>query len=518
MASVISFFDRGWQARPDALAYVMADRTWRYDDVYRTSCRVAHALLADPAQPRHVAVLAGNDPAAWECILGVWRAGRTWVPLNIANAAPDLSAAVDAFDVDVVLYHSSVRALAASIAPGVSRQVRWVCLDGEAAGLGIARSEWLAGVPERPPEASYDPNDVVAILPTGGTTGRPKGVMHTHRSLGVAFLQLMLAFSYETGAPVVNLAAAPMTHAAGLLTLPCLARGGTVVVLARPDVTDVLDAVERHAVTELFLPPTVIYRVLDSPELVGRDLSGLRYLLYGAAPIALGRLREAVERLGPVLMGGYGQMEAPMSISFLTPPEHVRDGAVAPDPVLASCGRPSPLVQVEVRDGDGRRLPPGGTGEICVRGDLVMKGYYRRPDLTAGTVVDGWLRTGDLGHVDQQGRLHITDRMSDVIITGGSNVYPNDVEQVLAGHPSVQECAVVGVPDEQWGERVVAYVQAAAGSPFDESELLAWCRERLGGVRAPKRISVLPALPRTPAGKIRKTELRRVPLAAGDEL
>lgn len=509
MVSIVSFFDRGWQAVPDGPAYVMGDRTWRYDEVRRASCRIANALLTDAAEPRHVAVLTENDPAAWGCILGVWRAGRTWVPLSVGNPPSDSSLAVEAFDVDVVFYQSRVRDLAASIAAGVSRQVQWVCLDGDAAGLGVAMAAWLRGAPDGPPTAPWDPDDVVAIIPTGGTTGRPKGVMHTHRSLGVAFAQLMLAFSYEAGAPVVNLAAAPMTHAAGLLTVPCLARGGTVVVLARPDVPDLLDAIERHAVTELFLPPTVVYRLLDHPGLAGRDLSSLRYLLYGAAPIAIGRLRDAVERLGPVLMGGYGQMEAPMSISFLTPPEHVSDGTVAPDSVLASCGRPSPLVQVEIRGDDDQGLPPGRTGEICVRGDLIMKGYYQRPDLTANAVVDGWLRTGDLGRVDQQGYLHISDRKKDLIITGGSNVYPNDVEQVLSGHPSVQECAVVGVPDELWGERVVAFVQLTPGSSFDEPELVAWCKERLGGVRAPKQISVLSTLPRTHAGKIRKTELRR---------
>lgn len=510
---IVSLFDRGWQRDPYAVAYRKGERNWTYDEVRRTSCRLANAFLVRP-QLSHVGVLANNDPAAWEIILGAWRAGRTWVPMNPAYPAADTAAAIDAFDVDVVFFHAALLDIVIDTAPVVGRAVVWVCIDCDDTPYpGI--HDWVGNAADEPPNVSWDPDDVVAIMPTGGTTGRPKGVMNTHRTLSVATTHLMLAFAYTADEPIVNVAAAPMTHAAGLLTLPCLARGGTVVVLDSAETDGVLSALVEHEATEIFLPPTSIYRLLAHPDLDVADLGGLRYLLYGAAPMAVPRLREAVERLGPVLIGGYGQMEAPMAISFLTPAEHMVGGLVADDDRLSSCGRPSPLVQVEIRDDEGRMVPPGSPGEICVRGDLVMKGYYRQSDLTDHTVIDGWLHTGDIGLLDRGGYLHITDRKKDMIITGGSNVYPSDVERVLAAHPSVQECAVVGIPDDDWGERVVAFVELRPGANDSPHDLLCWGRTRLGGLRAPKQIHVVSALPRTAVGKVAKAALRHAEPGVG---
>lgn len=208
------------------------------------------------------------------------------------------------------------------------------------------------------------------------------------------------------------------------------------------------------------------------------------------------------------MTGGYGQTEAPASISYLTPAEHFVDGQLASDARLASVGRPNPLVRVEIVGERGELLKQGETGEICVRGDLVMKGYYRAPDKTAETIVDGWLHTGDIGHLDRDGYLHITDRKKDMIISGGFNVYPSEIEQVIWAHPAVQDCAVIGVPDDKWGEAVKAVVELNAGQQVSAEELVALCKEKLGSVKAPKSVDFVAALPRSTAGKVLKKDLR----------
>jgi len=291
--------------------------------------------------------------------------------------------------------------------------------------------------------------------------------------------------------------------------VPCTARGGTVVGVTKPDPALLLRAIPKHKVTELFLPPTVIYRLLDVPDLGKKvDFSSLKYLMYGAAPMSVEKLKQAIEVIGPVMMGGYGQTEAPASIAYLPPDAHFVEGKLASDERLSSVGRPNPLVRVEIMNDANEILGPGETGEICVRGDLVMKGYYKQPDKTAETIVDGWLHTGDIGHLDADGYLHITDRKKDMIISGGFNVYPSEVEQVIWSHPAVQDCAVIGVPDDKWGEAVKAVVELNAGQSVSADELIALCKDKLGSVKAPKTVEFVDTLPRSPVGKVLKKDLR----------
>jgi acyl-CoA synthetase (AMP-forming)/AMP-acid ligase II len=282
-----------------------------------------------------------------------------------------------------------------------------------------------------------------------------------------------------------------------------------VVVVTKPDPALLLGAIPKYRVTELFLPPTVIYRLLEIPDLGKKvDFSSLKYFMYGAAPMSVEKLKQAIQVIGPVMMGGYGQTEAPASIAYLPPDAHFEGGRLASDERLSSVGRPNPLIRVEIMDDTNEILPPGGTGEICVRGDLVMKGYYKAPDKTAETIVDGWLHTGDIGHLDAEGCLHITDRKKDMIISGGFNVYPSEVEQVIWSHPAVQDCAVIGVPDEKWGEAVKAVVELNAGQTATAEELIALCKEKLGSVKAPKSVDFVATLPRSPVGKVLKKDLR----------
>jgi acyl-CoA synthetase (AMP-forming)/AMP-acid ligase II len=231
-------------------------------------------------------------------------------------------------------------------------------------------------------------------------------------------------------------------------------------------------------------------------------------MLYGAAPMSTSKLIEAIEVFGPVMTEIYGQMEAPCAISFMRPEEHFQAGALASKTRLASCGRPYPLIALEIRGHGGASLAPGESGEICLRGDLVMKGYYRAPERTSEAIVDGWLHTGDIGHVDDEGYLYITDRKKDMIVSGGLNIYPSDIEQVIWRHPAVQDCAVIGVPHDDWGEAVKAVVELNPGAQVTEEELIQLCKEQLGRVQAPKSIDFVTSLPRSPNGKVLKKDVR----------
>lgn len=506
--AIIDFFDRGWDMDGKAVAYIQGERSFTFDEVGELSCRISNTLLA-LGLPKETkgAVWSGNDVMAWACTLGLWRANMAWIPVNPRNAADDNGFILDAFDCEVLFFQRAYSDAIAALRPTLPKVQHWVCIDADlpdAPGL----KAWCGSQPATKPALVAGLDDVFIIMPTGGTTGAPKGVMNTHRAAQTTFVHFMLTCTYRDGTRPVNLAAAPMTHTAGLLSLPCTAQGGTVVVLPRPDPMLLVQAIGQHCVTEFFLPPTVIYALLEAPGIEKVDFSSVRYLLYGAAPMSVEKLKKAIALWGPVLTESYGQSEAMGSIATLRADEHMAGGQLASDERLASVGRPNPLVRVEIMDDAGNILPRGQTGEICVRGDLIMKGYYKAPDKTAEAIVDGWLHTGDIGHIDAHGYLHLTDRKKDMIITGGFNVYPAMVEQVIWSHPAVQDCAVIGVPDPKWGEAVKAVVELNPGQSVTADEIIALCKAQLGSVMAPKSIDFVPSLPRSPVGKVLKKDLR----------
>ncbi len=506
--AITDYFDRGVLLNREGTAYEMDGQRWSFGEAYGITCQVAHALLS-LGLPRQTqaAVLSGNHPLSWMCVLGLWRAGLVWVPANPRSSVVDQQALLDAFDVEVLFFQQAFWPAVQTLHDQCPRLRHLICTDGSVPGC-LSLPAWIASQPSSPPAALCEPDDLAAIMPTGGTTGIPKGVMLTHRNLGVSMATSIYNNAYAPGQAIVNLAAAPMTHTAGYLTLPASARGGKVVVVTKPDPVGLLDAIEQYRVTEFFLPPTVIYRLLETPGIRERDFSSLRYFMYGAAPMSVAKLRQAIEVFGPVMLQGYGQTEAPGGISAMRPGEHFVNGQVAPDERLSACGLPSPFNAIAILDDHHKPLPAGASGEICVRGDIVMKGYYKQPDKTAETLIDGWLHTGDVGHLDAEGFLHITDRRRDVIISGGFNVYPSEVEQVLMTHPDVMDCAVVGVPDAHWGEAVKAVVELKPGATVDAPTLIALCRERLGGVKTPKSVDFMPQLPRSPVGKVLKKDIR----------
>ncbi|HFQ93282.1 MAG TPA: AMP-dependent acyl-CoA synthetase, partial [Anaerolineae bacterium] len=281
------------------------------------------------------------------------------------------------------------------------------------------------------------------------------------------------------------------------------------VIMPKPHLGKFLAHIETYRVTTTFLPPTVIYMLLERPEAQTTDYSSLKYFWYGAAPISAAKLKQAIETFGPVMIQFFGQSEAPMLISCLSPREHFNEDGNYAEERLRSCGRPTPLVKAAIMDDAGNILPTGERGEIVVRSSLVMLGYYKNKPATTEAMAHDWLHTGDVGYMDEAGYLYLVDRKKDLIITGGFNVFSAEVEQVVLQHESVQDCAVVGLPHEKWGEMVVAVVQLRDGYNLDEAALIAFCKERIGSVKAPKKIVRMDNLPRSAVGKVLKREIRR---------
>jgi fatty-acyl-CoA synthase len=492
-----AYLDKGASLGSDAPCLVADEVTLTYGEVVEHSHRVAAALArAGVRAGDKVAVLSGNDPVAFATVFGIARRGAVWVPINPRNAAAENRELLELFDCVALFHAPAFDDLVARIAPEVPQLHTVVPLAELVA--------WLAdGGPEYDPTP---PDDTVMIVGTGGTTGRPKGVELGDRTLETMTAIVLMSYPFS-GRPVY-LAMAPLTHAAGVLCFPVMALGGRIVVMPAPDAGAFLANIERHRVTHTFLPPTVIYQLLGHPDLAGTDLSSLQCFWYGAAPMSPTRLTEALTAIGPVMAQLFGQSEAPMMVSTLSPADHFRpDGTIAEER-LTSAGRPTPLVTVAIMDDKGTLLPTGERGEIVVRGSLVMKGYYRNPEATAEASKFGWHHTGDIGYLDEEGFLFIVDRAKDMIITGGFNVYSAEVEQVLMSHPDVRDCGVVGVPDDKWGERVVAVVQLHPDSTADEAELITAVKVRIGSVKAPKQVLIWPDLPRSTVGKVLKTAIK----------
>ena len=347
-----------------------------------------------------------------------------------------------------------------------------------------------------------DAEHIVRVAYTGGTTGRSKGVMLSNRALATNVVLDLAAKDWP--AEVRYVCAAPISHGAGSMVTPTLVQGGCVTLLRGFDAGRFVEAIKRYGCNVTWLVPTMLYALLDSGRAQEVDWSRFHNLVYSAAPTSPARLRQALDTFGPILTQSYGQTESPNAIFILGRQDHVG----LSDAQLAAAGRPYPLVRVSLRDEDGREVADGERGEICVRGPLLMSGYLNRPDETAAAFAGGWLHTGDIAYKDADGLYYIVDRKKDMVISGGFNVYPKEVEDVIAAHPAVAAAAVIGVPDPKWGEAVMAYVQLRPGATLEPEAVSALVREAKGAVAAPKRVAFVPALPLTALGKVDKKALR----------
>ncbi len=350
--------------------------------------------------------------------------------------------------------------------------------------------------------ATLAPDHIVSITYTGGTTGNPKGVVGTAQAMNT-MTQIQLA-EWEWPENPRFLMCTPLSHAGAAFFVPTVIKGGCLYVLAKFDPAEVLRVIEEQKITATMLVPSMLYALMDHPDSHTRDLSSLETVYYGAAAINPTRLAEAIERFGPIFAQYYGQSEAPMAITYLAKNDHTPER-------LASCGRPAALLRTALLDADGKPAPVGEPGEICVAGPLLAAGYWNLPEATAETFRDGWLHTGDVAREDQDGFWYIVDRTKDMIVTGGFNVFPREVEDVVATHPAVAQVAVIGTPDEKWGEAVTALVVLREGhelTPEVIEEITNSVKEKKGSVQAPKQVLAVDAIPLTGLGKPDKKALR----------
>ena len=496
----IHFFDRAARLWPDHVAVECGGEVVTYSDLHDRVQALAAGLQAiDPEFGSRVGICCYNTVEHLVAWLAVLAAGKVWVPLQPMNAQEELLRSVEFTRASIVI----VQPETAQKLSGA--QARFVMADARSDKTDTTAALCRTHAGQAPKAGNLPLSATQAIKFTGGTTGRPKGVMQPYRAWNTNIAIQIAAWSLGEGQRY--LAAAPITHGTSTYILPTLATGGTLVLLDRPRPEQTLHFLQAERITTTFVPPTVLYMLMEQPNVRDADYSHLKNLIYGAGPMRPEAIGRAQEIFGPCLASTYGQTEAPQIATMISARE------LADPEKRTSVGRETLLSRVEMMGPDGQILPTGETGEIVIRGDLLMTGYWDQPEATEKALKDGWLHTGDLGMKDADGYVYIRGRAKEMIITGGFNVYPADVETVMGEHPDIVDCAVFGVPDDKWGEAVHAAVQVRDGARVSGKEIIAFVRERLGPVKTPKSVRFMADLPRNAIGKLQKSQLAEQHLA-----
>lgn len=501
----IDYFDRGHDLDParTALVDVVTGESFTFAEVKARTEQIAAALAKHGfGNQQPLAIFAPNSAMAMILLLSCWRANAQWIPVNTRNAVDANAQYLAYVDCEWMIYDRSLESQVKEMQAACPKLTNLVCMDELDAFIG---ENTAADFMPPPIDAFGNLDELVGIIPTGGTTGPSKGAMVTNLGWGTMIETAADAMNGRTDDPV-SLIVAPITHAAGPIALSTMSFGATQVILPGFDAEKVLSSIAKYRVSHMYLPPTALYSVLASPELGQHDTSSLRIFILVGSPVSPEKLRQAVETFGPCMCQCYGQVECPMIVTWL-PPEDVAEAAQQGNlERLASCGKPSRSIKVALLDDDGNEVPEGEAGEICVRGPLVTKAYYKKPEATEEIRTFGWHHTGDVARADADGYLYIVDRKKDMVVSGGFNVFTTEVEAAVTELSEVRECAVIGIPHEKWGEAVHAVVVADG---IGEADIIAHAKSRLGGVKAPKSVEFVDEIPRTAAGKMDKKALRK---------
>ncbi|MBN8848325.1 MULTISPECIES: long-chain-fatty-acid--CoA ligase [unclassified Sphingomonas] len=490
------------KVRGDETALLFEGQTITFAALEAQTAAVARALTADGAKPgQRIAVLTKNHPRWFPLFFGAGRARACPMPVNWRLSVPEIAfilsdGAPTHLFVGEDFFDGALEAVA-----GMERRPHLIALYGEHPGF-VPFEAWLARGEGHEPAGRPELDDDVLQLYTSGTTGRPKGVVLTNRNYRrfMEMAEQVDGFAYEAGRTMMIVM--PLFHVAGTnLGFSGLAQGCRTVLVKDFVPADAIATMVEEKVSYAFLAPAIIQMLLQSPRIAGVSFPELRNISYGASPISEDTLAKAQAVFGCDFIQFYGMTESAGSGSYLSPEAHRAGG------LLKSCGKPWPGVEMAIIGADGEPLPSGGIGEIVIRGDIVMKGYWNRDEATAETLAGGWLHTGDAGYMDADGYFFVHDRIKDMIVSGGENVYPAEVENAIAGCPGVADVAVIGVPDDKWGEAVKALI-VPEGEGATAEAVIAWARSRIAAYKAPKSVDFVEALPRNPSGKVLRRELR----------
>lgn len=487
---------------PERTAFVMDDQPVSFRELNARVNRLANAMLSlGLTKGDRVALLFQNSPAYLEAHLAVYKAGLVWVRLNSRLTPVELKGMMDDSGAKALLHGPEFLETAEKIASvGVIR-------IQEGTGPGSDYDTFLAKGSEREPDVDVSPDNLSDLWYTSGTTGAPKGIMLTHRNI-LTCNQFLLSEVYDIAPGDAFLTAGALSHAGSVRILPFITRGATCHIHSRFDPARILADVEKHKITDLAVVPTMLIALMDHPGRSRCDHGSLKRITYAGSPMPVERIKEALEIFGPVLDQSFGQAESIITITHLSREEHRTGGDPARERRLASTGREYPGVRVRIVDDHGGVLEANEIGEVATRSDLVMRGYWNQPEKTKEALRDGWLHTGDVGYLDDEGYLYLVDRKNDKIITGGLNVYPREIEEVLSAHPAVAQAAVFGLADPYWGEAITAAVVIRNGASVSEDELAVFCKERLAGYKRPKKVHFLEDLPKNLYGKVLRGDLK----------
>ena len=509
--SVGKVLDKAFKKYRDQVAFKVGGREFRYKELELSVNKLANGFLSLGLGKGHrIVIMTTNRMEYLYADFAAAKVGLVKVPLNVMLTQTDIDYRIKDSEARVVIMDEFFYNKVGLFFKGYSFIKNIICITDQEEILSkgvISFYRLLKDSPSANPEVDVDPGDLNAIMYTGGTTGLPKGVMLTDKAyLSIVYSMLV---ELEVNEGEVMLQTAPLPHASGFMIPPCLLRGGKVIVTNGFDPEEVFRLVQEEKVTWTFMVPTMIYTMLDHPKRKKYDLSSLKTIAYGAAPIAPRRLEEAMREMGPIFLQAYSQMEVATQTTTFTKRQHVEALEKGKKERLRSCGMPIIMSQVKIVDDNNKEVGMGVVGELITKGPHMMKGYWRKEKETKSTIVDGWIHTGDLAYVDEDGYIYLVDRKHDMIISGGMNVYSSEVENVLSQHPAVAEVIVIGVPDEKWGEAVTGIVVKAPGKEVTDAQLLEYCRDKMSAYKRPKRIEFYDSIPRTVYGKFDKKAVKK---------
>jgi len=499
--------ERNAKLYPDGLALQDGEARFSFAQMDQRTNRLAHALRALGCdQGDRVAVLHENCFQYIELYFAAAKAGLPLVPLNYRLSQQEIAYILQDSGARTLFYGGMFQPLVDALRGDTPQLARCVCIDRQS-GDSPFYEDLLAAASPRKPEVRVDESEIAVLGYTGGTTGLPKGVMSTHRNIISSCYNTALERRLSPGLSFLNVP--PLFHAGDTNSMFAFSfMGGANLITRSFDPDLVLRQIQQYRITHLLLVPAMILRMLEHPNFGQYDLGSLQVIYYGTAPMPVEPLRRAMAAFKCGFSQTYGATETFVPITILQPEDHLPNGDEEQIRRLASAGREVIGVQVKVVGSEGNALGPGEVGEIAVRGSNVMKGYWNKPELTREVLRDGWYYTGDMGQLDAFGYLFIVDRKKDMIISGGENIYPTEIENILFRHPAVADAAVIGVPDENWGEAVKALVVLKQGVTATEPELIEFCMTRLASFKKPRSVSFVSELPRSGAGKLLKRQIR----------